>query len=85
LHGRVRAAQDLVEAGAEHGDVARDASVMIAGDYGNFEARKEPRPTEIRTIRWQLLSSEQDDRVRVSPWQIMLDSSAVYTPGLGEI
>jgi hypothetical protein len=59
--------------------------MVIAGDHGNLEARKESRPTEIRTIRWQLLSPEQDDRARVSRRHIMLDSSAVYTPGLGEI
>jgi len=40
LHARVGAAQDLVETGAEGGDVARDASMVIAGDYGNLEARK---------------------------------------------
>jgi hypothetical protein len=52
------AAKYLVETGAEVGDVARDASVVIAGDDGDLEARKESRPAEIGTIRWQLLSPE---------------------------
>jgi len=61
----VRSAQGFVETSTERGDVARDATVVIAGDYSDLETRKEPRPTEIRTIGWQLLSAEKDDPARV--------------------
>ena len=61
----VRSAQGFVETSTERGDVARDATVVIAGDYSDLETRKEPRPAEIRTIGWQLLSAEKDDPARV--------------------
>jgi hypothetical protein len=85
LRDCLRGAQDLIQASAERSDVARDASVVIAGNYEDVETRKEPRPTEIWLKCWQLLGPEQDDRACVSRRHIVPDRSAEHARGLGEI
>ena len=47
----LRSLYEFFETGGKRADVARDGRMVIAGNDRNFEARKDSRPAEIRTIR----------------------------------